>query len=289
MLFAAAALAGAVNAVAGGGTLLTFPALLFAGQNALVANATSNVALWPGLLSSFWTYRSEMKSSRRELAVLVLPSFLGGLFGALLLVYTPLKTFDAVVPYLILAATLLFIAQTPLARWRARRAAEARKERESKTHGARPPSAVNDSSAQPGAAVLHRVATSADPSAPIARWIPVLAFQFGVSVYGGYFGAGMGIMMLAAFGFLGFTNIHHANGLKNLNALCINGIAAVIFIARGLVDWRLALWMALGAILGGFAGAGMARRVGQPAVRRIVICIGFALTIWLLVGQLRGN
>ena len=123
LLFVAAVLGGAVNAVAGGGTLLTFPALLWAGQVEIVANATSTVALWPGALSSFWTYRCELRSSWRELAVLAIPSFAGGIVGAVLLLGTHNATFAAIVPYLILLATLLFIFQTPLARWRAHRAA----------------------------------------------------------------------------------------------------------------------------------------------------------------------
>ena len=170
------------------------------------------------------------------------------------------------VPYLILLATLLFIAQTPLARWRARRAAQ--------WHDEHDP-----------ASLAGRRATD-QPADRLARWLAVLVFQFLVGVYGGYFGAGIGILMLAAFGYLGFTNIHHMNALKNLNAMCINGIAAAMFIGKGLVDWRLALLMAAGAILGGYAGAGTARRVGQPIVRRVVILIGLALSVWLLLRQM---
>jgi uncharacterized membrane protein YfcA len=264
LLFGAAVLGGAVNAVAGGGTLLTFPALLWAGQLEIVANATSCVALWPGALSSFWTYRSELRSSRRELAVLAVPSFAGGIVGAMLLLGTSNATFAAIVPYLIFLATLLFILQTPLARWRAHRAAVLRKSHEAA------PQASHD---------VHQRETPAT----LARWLTVLLFQFLVGVYGGYFGAGIGILMLAAFGFLGFTNIHHMNALKNLNAMCINGVAAALFIVKGLVDWRLALLMAAGAILGGYAGAWAARRVGQPTVRRVVILIGFSLSIWLFL------
>lgn len=250
LLFAAATAGGAVNAVAGGGTLLTFPALLWVGQLEIVANATNTVALWPGALSSFWNYRSELQSDLRELLVLGVPSLLGGVLGAVLLIRTDNATFAAVVPYLILLATLLFLGQQPLARWMQRR---------------RPPA---------------EEPLTARPSS--ARWAAVLAFQFLVGVYGGYFGAGIGILMLAAFGFLGFTNIHHMNALKNLNGMCINGIAAILFIAKGLVDWRLALLMAVGAIFGGYAGAGTARRIGQKAVRRTVVAIGFSLSLWLL-------
>jgi uncharacterized membrane protein YfcA len=260
LLFVAAFMGGAVNAVAGGGTLLTFPALLWAHQLEIVANATSTVALWPGALSSFWGYRSELRSSRRELLVLAVPSFVGGVLGAVLLTKTSNATFAALVPWLILLATLLFLAQRPLAEWQRRRAARLA-----------------------GGELSAAVPVESDPS--MARWVSVLAFQFLVGVYGGYFGAGIGILMLAAFGFLGFTNIHHMNALKNLNGMCINGIAAALFIVKGLVDWRLALLMAAGAILGGYAGAGTARRVGQSTVRATIIGIGFALTAWLLVRQ----
>jgi uncharacterized protein len=251
VLFLVAVLAGAVNAVAGGGTLLTFPALIWAGQLEIVANATNTVALWPGALSSFWGYRSELRSSWGEMAVLAVPSFLGGVLGAVLLLRTSNATFAAIVPYLILLATLLFLMQRPLTEWQRRR--------------------------RPSGEQAERPST--------IRWLAVLAFQFLVGVYGGYFGAGIGILMLAAFGYLGFTNIHHMNALKNLNGMCINGIAAVLFMVKGLVDWRLALLMAAGAIIGGYAGAGTARRVGQRAVRRAVIAIGFGLSAWLLVRQ----
>lgn len=260
VLFGAAALGGAVNAVAGGGTLLTFPTLLWAGQLEIVANATSTVALWPGALSSFWGYRAELGSSAREIVLLAVPSFAGGVLGAVLLMNTRNETFAALVPYLILAATLLFVAQEPLARWQRRR------------------------SQQPGAAADTAVAIG-QGRASAGRWATVLTFQFLVGVYGGYFGAGIGILMLAAFGFLGLTNIHHMNALKNLNGMCINGIAAALFILKGLVDWRLAALMAAGAIVGGYAGAGGARRVGQRNVRRVIIFIGFALSVWLLVRQ----
>ena len=264
VVFVAAAIAGAVNSVAGGGTLLTFPALLWAGQLEIIANATSTVALWPGALSSLWGYRTEFTSSVGELVFLAVPSFLGGILGALLLLRTDNATFAALVPLLILLATLLFIVQEPLACRQRRRAALAA-----------------EIPASPDAARPLR-ANSVKPW----RWIAVLLFQFLVGVYGGYFGAGIGILMLAAFGFLGFTNIHHMNALKNLNGMCINGIAAGLFIAKHLVDWRLALLMACGASLGGYAGAGTARRVGQKIVRRGIILIGLSLSIWLLIQQL---
>jgi uncharacterized protein len=266
VLFIAAAVAGAVNAVAGGGTLLTFPALLWAGQPAIFANATSTVALWPGALSSFWGYRPELTSTRREIVLLLVPSLLGGVLGALLLVHTDPAAFALIVPYLILMATGLFIVQEPLARWQRR---------------VLPSPIAGEGSGVRGPLDSPPSTLHSCPPTPV-RWAAVLAFQFLVGVYGGYFGAGIGILMLAAFGFLGFANIHQANAIKNLNAMVINGIAAALFIAKGLVDWRLALVMAVSSVVGGYAGAGTARRIGQKNVRRLVILIGFCLAAWML-------
>jgi uncharacterized membrane protein YfcA len=254
LLFLAAAMAGAVNSVAGGGTLLTFPSLLWVGRlTEIIANATSTVALWPGQLGSLWGYRKELGKSHTAVVFLAVPSFLGGLIGAMLLLKTSNETFRALVPYLILAATLLFMAQEPLSRWLRGRA--------------------------------ERAAPEPGGGAPwsVARWGAVMLFQLFVAIYGGYFGAGIGILMLAALGFLGLTNIHRMNALKNINNMCINGVAAVMFIVKGLVDWRLASLMAAGAILGGYTGAGTAQRIGQKNVRRIVVLVGFSLTISLLI------
>lgn len=261
ILFVTAAVAGAINAVAGGGTLLTFPALLWAGKLAeIAANATSTVALWPGQLGSLWGYRDELGKSRRTIVALAVPSFLGGLIGSLLLLRTGNETFKTLVPYLILLATLLFMAQEPIARRLRRRAQQ--------THAECPEPASAHSETE------ERFSTG--------RWIAVLGFQFLVAIYGGYFGAGIGILMLAALGYLGFSNIHRMNGLKNINGLCINAVAAGLFIAKGLVDWRMAGLMAAGSIVGGYLGADTARRIGQKNVRRLVIAIGLGLTLSLL-------
>ena len=260
LIFVAAAVAGAVNSVAGGGTLLTFPALLAIGQLETVANATSTVALWPGQLSSLFGYRKELGENRDAIVRLAIPSLLGGTVGALLLIRTPAGVFARLVPYLILLATLLFIAQEPLARWQRAR--------------------TDSSTAQApvaGAPEWNRDELSA------GAWAGVMTFQFVVAIYGGYFGAGIGILMLAALGLMGFTNIHRMNALKNINGLCINAVAAAIFVGHGLVQWPVALWMACGAILGGYGGAGIARRLGQKHVRRIIILIGFSLTLTLLI------
>ena len=253
LVFFAAMAAGAVNSVAGGGTLLTFPALLAAGHPALIANATSTAALWPGAASSAWGFRRELGESRHVLIPMLGLGIAGGIVGSFLLLVTPLKLFDQIVPYLILAATLLFLAQEPISRWIRARV-----------------SGPDEVPAPGDIATLHM--------SPL-----VLASVFFTAVYGGYFGAGMGIVTLAVLSMMGLRNIHQMNGLKNLFTLATNGVAAAIFVLKGLVDWRVALLMAVGSVFGGYAGAGIARKLGQQNVRRVVIGIGFLLTVSLLL------
>lgn len=243
----AAAIGGAINAIAGGGTLVTFPALVGLGVPAIVANATSTVALWPGAIGSMYGYRHELAGVRSWAVRFAVPSLVGGLVGALLLLRTPGDRFDQIVPWLVLAATMLFVIQRPLMA-----ALRTRSE----------PSAGEDPARRPPGAAL-------------------LLFQFAIAVYGGYFGAGIGILMLAALGFMGFTNIHRMNGLKNWGGLCINVTAAATFAVRGFVDWPVAIAMAVGALAGGYAGSRLAQRVPQEWVRRAVIVIGFAAAVWL--------
>ena len=247
--------------MAGGGTLLTFPALLWAGQSSLIANATSTTALFPGQISSLWGYRKEIGRERAAVLTLGGASLLGGTLGAVLLLNTNPKTFERIVPFLLLAATLLFIAQEPVSRWLRARAK---------------PADAPAETASPAA----QTATIGSISMTAAAMIQVV-----IAIYGGYFGAGAGILMLTALGLMGYTNIHQMNALKNLNAGILNGIAALIFIAKGLVDWRLVLLMAGGSLIGGLSGAGTARRIGQKNVRRVIIGVGFALTIYLLARQ----
>jgi len=245
----AAAIGGAVNAIAGGGTLVTFPALIGLGVPAIVANATSTVALWPGALGSMYGYREELAGVRAWAIRFAVPSLVGGLAGAVLLLRTPGERFDQFVPWLVLGATALFLVQRPLM--------AALRDR---THDGT--KASEDPASQP-------------PTAPL------LLFQFAVAVYGGYFGAGIGILMLAALGFMGFTNIHRMNGLKNWGGLCINVTAAATFAIRGFVDWPVAIAMAVGAVAGGYAGSRLAQRGSQEWVRRTVIVIGFVAAVWL--------
>lgn len=251
LLLLAAFAAGAINSVAGGGTLLTFPALLsvLGPGGAVIANGTSTVALVPGSLSAFWGYRSEVAGQKRSLWEMAVPSVLGGALGAVLANTVKPALFGHLVPWLIFGATFLFLVQDPVRRWIGREA-------QSDTAEVRPLGAYG------------------------------MIFQFFVAVYGGFFGAGIGIVMLAALGFLGQTNIHRMNGLKNFAAVCINGVAALTFIAARNVDWTLALLMMALAVTGGFAGAGLAQKAGQANVRRLVIFIGLAFGAYTLYGQL---
>jgi uncharacterized membrane protein YfcA len=243
--FAAAFVAGAVNSVAGGGTLITFPALIWIGLPSITANATSTVAMWPGSLGGIAGYRRELRGLAPRSYVLIIPSAIGGIIGAVLLRMTPTHLFDRLVPVLILFATCLFMVQEPVQRMIRR------------------------------GGVGHAGSRS---------WVVgAVIFQLFVALYGGYFGAGIGILMLAALGILGYTEIHQMNGFKNLLALFINGVAAIYFIAMGMVSWPDTVVMAVGAIAGGYGGAGVARRIGPKAVRRIVIIVGFTMALSLLL------
>lgn len=252
LLFLASSAAGAVNSVAGGGTLLTFPALLAAGHLHKAANATSTVALWPGQVSSLWGLRREVKESLqgRMASVWLLLGIgsAGGAVGAMLFTRTGETAFRLIVPYLILLSVILFLLQEPLSR--RLKAREAATEEIPK-----------------------------DDTLQIS--LPVGLFLFGVAVYGGYFGAGMGILILAALGMLGMRDIHRMNGIKAVFTLAINGVTAILFALGGLVDWRTAGLMAIASLFGGYAGAGIARRLGQQNVRRIVVFIGLSLAVKL--------
>lgn len=253
LVVTAAAIGGAINAIAGGGTLVTFPALVWLGVPAIVANATSTVALWPGALGSIYGYRHELSGARAWAIRFAVPSLIGGLVGALLLLRTPGDRFDQIVPWLVLGATLLFLVQRPLMAALRKRS------------GTEPVANDDPAGRAPGALLL--------------------LFQFGVAVYGGYFGAGIGILMLAALGFMGFTNIHRMNGLKNWGGLCINVMAAATFAISGIVDWPVAIAMATGAIAGGYAGSRLAQRVPQEWVRGAVIFIGLCASVWLFLAD----
>lgn len=246
ILLAAGIAAGAINSIAGGGTLVSFPALLWLGRDPIVANATNTVAIWPGSLAGAFGFRRELSTVRRWLLLLIIPSLAGGAIGGWLLLRTPTSTFERLVPFLILGATLLLAAQEMITR-------------------------------RLGAlAYAHEN--------PTAGWVTfVFVFQFIVGLYGGYFGAGMGILMLAALGLIGLTDMHQMNGLKNLLAIAINGIAAIYFVIASAVAWRDVLIMMAGTLIGGYCGARMAHRFGRKFVRRFVVTIGIVMSVALFL------
>ena len=250
LLFAAGFVAGLMNAVAGGGTIVTFPALIFAGISSIGANATSTVALLPGTLAGVAGYRRMLPAVWKWIRVFAAVSIAGGLFGAVLLTKTPERVFDRLVPFLILFATILFTARAFFTRL-----------------------------------LRLEVKRSISP-----RWlITAIAFQTLVSIYGGYFGAGIGILMLASLGMLGFEDIHEMNAVKNALAFLINAIAAGYFIYKGLIDWPAAGMVAAGAIAGGYSGAHFSQKVPQRAVRCSITAIGLIITAVMFYKQLRGG
>jgi uncharacterized membrane protein YfcA len=245
--------AGVINSVAGGGTLLTFPALLTAlaplGIEAgRVANATSTVALVPGSLAGAWGYRREIRTVRSWTLLLLPPSLIGGVTGSLLLTRLEAKYFQLLVPWLILTAALLFMMQPALVRLM--------------------PSPL--ASAQLGKEQAH--------AAPSRKMMAaVVIFQFLIAVYGGYFGAGIGILMLSALALMGIPDVHQMNAIKTFLAFCINGVSVVIFVVEKKVAWRYAPTMAAAAVAGGYLGAHVARQVRPWLVRWFIVTVGLGL------------
>ncbi len=247
-LFGAALIAGALNSVAGGGSFISFPALVAVGVTEKLANATNTVALWPGALASMGPYRDVLTGKRQSLLLLGSLSVVGGLAGAIVLLRTPKATFSALIPFLMLGATLLFTFGPRLTVW-------------VRTH-------------------LAKRAIGGPP------WLGVLgvgALLLVTSFYGGFFGGGVSILLLALLALLGMENIHEMNALKVfLNAL-INGIAVVAFVAAGAVVWQAAPVMIAGAIVGGFGGAYFARKLEPIVVRRFVIVVGVTMTFYFFI------
>jgi uncharacterized protein len=240
-LMIAAAAGGAINAVAGGGTLVTFPALLLFGTPPIVANATSTLALLIGTSGSIYGYRRHLEPVQPWLGRFAAVSTVGGLIGAALLTWTSNKTFSKLVPFLILFATVVFLAQ----------------------------------------GALRRFANLNGDALPDQRhhavWGAIL-FQLAVAIYGGYFGAGIGILMLASLGFLGLSNIHEMNTLKTILGSLINVVAAAWFIWKGLIHWPKAGVMTAGALLGYYLGSHFAQRIPQQRVRQLITLIGFIIS-----------
>jgi uncharacterized membrane protein YfcA len=260
LVFAVAIVSGAINSVAGGGTILTFPALLSVGLSSKLANTTNTMALWPASAAAAWSFRSAFSGSRRLAVEYVVVSVLGSIVGAWLLNYTSVHLFDEIVPWLILLAAVLFVIHEPLMRQLS-------------------PNDVAQASS------LHHEEERRQDACATNGWRQalVLLVQFLVGIYGGYFGAGMGIMMLAALGIMRAGDIYRMNFLKNAAGFAINLVAAILFGAWGLVEWRVAGVMAVGAIIGGYGGAGLAKKIGPRALRIVVSLIGFGLAGYYFV------
>jgi uncharacterized membrane protein YfcA len=235
LLAGAALIGGAVNSVAGGGSFLTFPALLFAGVPAIPANATSSAAMWVGGIASARGYREEIACYYRVIVPAMAVSLLGSLAGAILLLHTPPAIFQRMIPWLLLFATIVF-ALSPL---------------------------------------LTRKRTASATHSPAQ-----LAAQFVVSIYGGYFGAGMGILMLAILSFSALPTMNAMNAVKNVLSIVINGIALVPFIFAGIIVWPSALLMAAFAIAGGYGGSRLFRLLPSRVTRSIVLAIGSGMTAY---------
>ena len=252
ILLAASLAAGAVNSVAGGGSLITFPVLVWLGRDPILANATNCVSLSPGSLAALHGFRRELRGLGSWVRWGTAPSVVGGVIGAVLLLRTPSRVFAWLVPWLIGFATLLFALSGP----------------------------IN--------AAARRWAGHPPSSAGVPRdpWRPgPLVYQFLVSVYGGYFGAGIGIMMLTGLALAGFEAIHPMIALRNYYAICINGVAALYFIARGAVDWPDATVLTVGQIVGSWGGSRIARNLPAGVIRGVVIAVGAAMAISLLLSR----
>jgi uncharacterized membrane protein YfcA len=244
-LFAAATIAGALNAVAGGGGFIAFPALIFTGMQPISANATNTAALWPGTLASTGAYRGAMRGRVKTIVPLIISGIIGGTIGAYVLLHTPQRTFMRLVPWFLLSATLLF------------------------TFGRRITSFFRKH-----AASIHDRASSTVGGALI---------QLIIGLYIGYFGAGAGILVLAMLALLGETDIHAMNGMKTLLVTVANGMALLTFAISRTIMWPQALVMVLGAALGGYAAAWYAQKIDPRITRGLVIATGFSMAIYFFV------
>jgi uncharacterized protein len=244
-LFGMAFVAGGLNAVAGGGSFISFPALIFTGVSPIAANATNTVAMWVSALASVGAYRKDFAQDRRSLVILSMVSLLGGCLGSIALLYTSADFFRKLLPYLLLVATGVFIFGEPLKQW-----------------------------------LQVRRKTVSDAPPPFLYFIMV---QLLISIYGGFFGAGAGILMLAALTFFDVKSIHNMNAVKSFLGTCINGVAIVIFISAGLVAWPQAILMAVGGSFGGYVLARFARRIAPKIIRAGISIVAVSMTIYFFV------
>lgn len=242
ILFFTAVLGSAINAVAGGGSFFTFPALLLAGVPIIKANATSTIALWPGAVSSSLTYRKQLNIAPRKLVLFSVVSILGSILGTCLLLVTPSQLLQHLLPYLMLTATLLLLFK-------------------------------------------KKIANGKLSGKIVSNPLFLILFQFVIAIYGGYFGGGIGILMLAAFHLMGFDDLVQMNALKTLLAALINGAAVILFVLTRQVVWNLALVMVVGGLIGGYFGAYLGKKVPVVLLNRFIIATGLFFTVWFFIHQ----
>lgn len=247
LLFSASLIAGIVNGVAGGGGLIAFPALLIMGVPPVNANATNTAALWFGTVASTIAYRHEFLSKRQNLLLLSCVSVMGGIIGSYLLLHTSPTKFSALIPYLMLIATLLFIFSQPLMKY------------------------------------LNKLSKNSEPI-----YLPltiILPLQLIIATYGGYFGGGSGILMLAVFNLMGRQNINTLNAYKSWLATCINAAAIIHFTFANKIFWLQAIIMASGAIIGGYSSASLAPKLHPLWIRSFIIAMSFSMICYFLLQQ----
>jgi uncharacterized membrane protein YfcA len=243
----AAFLAGNLNDISGGGTFLTYPILLAMGYSSIVANATSTVVLWPGVAASLPGYRKEIKRGKKWIAALWIPALLGAIAGSFILTHTSSQAFSLIAPLLIMVGSLIFYYQTGINRF-------FNKIKLTKAH--------------------HRA-------------MFVALFVLAVGVYGAYFGAGIGIVLLGALSILGVHNLYQDIAIKNVLSLIVNFVAVVYFSFSGIVQWEVVPLMAIGAIAGGFSGSILVRRISQKFVRQGIVVLGFTIALILFVARFK--
>jgi uncharacterized membrane protein YfcA len=244
----AAFAAGGINAVAGGGTVISFPVLLWLGLDPVVANATNQVALWPGFAAGAYGHRRDMSDDAQLLRILILPLLLGGVSGAILLLRTPSAVFRSIAPLLVLTSTCL-MAGTEWFRRRTRRN-------------------------------LPR-----GPERTLVWWASAVFSHFAIAVYAGYFGGGLGILLLTALGLLGLSDLHQMNGIKNVSTLLAQGASVAYLVYQGTVVWDAALTMAAAAVGGAVVATRFAHRVGRRLIRNLAVAVGFGVAVTLLFRQ----
>jgi uncharacterized membrane protein YfcA len=256
-LTVAAFVAGVLNAVAGGGSFLLFPAMLGMKILPVQANATNTVALWPGQLTSVAAYRNDIRKNIRLVSPMALAGLLGGMAGALVLLNTPQMTFLHLVPWLLLVAASIFAASGPVSRWLERR---------------------NTARRNLAGRSFDNGASSGPPPAP--RRLPVFIATMAVCFYIGYFGAGAGFLIITLLSLFGFQDLHEINALKVVSTTMANGIAFAIFVVDGQVVWRYCLLAMVTCAIGGYTSASLARRIPQPFLRGLVVFIGLSMAAW---------